>query len=634
VIKWPPPTAAQAAFLAQLKTFVDDPGKPLLAADDITGSDVGKLCLLSVGSTGLAVVVRLDTRRLPPLGPHGLRVQSDHEDLLVLITNDFPSVPPMVYVTHDRFLGTPHVLLGHWLCLYLNPHQEWHPSDTAVHVMNRLWGWFTEAVTGRFDERTALFHPVGGVQRTTPGAPTLVVREPVPGERLFSHMRLSKRNEHRLDLRGHGSDGDELLLVSLTGPLLRGTGSSLDDVRREIARAGALHPARYGKPSTRHESLGAFRPAGWERRRPPLRRRIPLHPDAFSIMLAVTAKRTPRGTPVYFVLAVPAGTRPASPRHLVCGRLPTEAADRLRDLLERLSPLAVRACHTAAVPVEWCRVSEERAEMTTRRDARTPVQTLRGANVVILGCGGLGSWIAEFIARAGASRMTLCDPSRVMGGLLVRQDFVEDDIGIAKGEALARRLRAVKDGIKIDVLPAFGMGSTIPKSDLLIDATVNRTVAAALSAVWATTSRAPLVATVATDLATCTLGLLTLTRPKSGPDPEKADRAAKDVVMARPELETFACFWRPPEPGDELNPAPGCSVPTFHGSAADLAAIAGALTRLIGGNMAAPDLAGSHLVAMPYAGHTLGHEWLPYSERPFGLDALGADAVSTDADDS
>lgn len=46
--------------------------------------------------------------------------------------------------------------------------------------MNRLWQWLADAAAGRFDPDTALYHPVGGILHHTPGAPTVVVREPVP----------------------------------------------------------------------------------------------------------------------------------------------------------------------------------------------------------------------------------------------------------------------------------------------------------------------------------------------------------------------------------------------------------------------------------------------------------------------
>ena len=312
------------------------------------------------------------------------------------------------------------------------------------------------------------------------------------------------------------------------------------------------------------------------------------------------------------MLAVPSGPGVGAKRHLICGRLPGDAADRLRALVKGLGALAVPLCDViAGLPVEWCHVSEERPEMTTRRDRKTPVQSLLGAHVVVLGCGGLGSWIAEFVVRAGARRVDVCDRSEVTGGLLVRQDYTELDIGEEKAAALARRLDSLRDDLEVHVLPGnFTLGMPIPQCDLLIDATVDQTAAAALASAWPAAKHAPLVASVATDRATATLGLLTLTRPGSGPDPETAYALAGKTVQDRGDLEPFGSFWRPPEKDEELNPAPGCSVPTFHGSAADLAVVAGALTRLIAGHLPAPDVAGTHLVAMPHAGHTAGHVWL------------------------
>ncbi len=583
--EWPPPSRAQAAFIDELRRLAADPTTPLIAAEDVTATENARRRLASLGGHGAAVVVRLDTSRLPSRSHDGLRVSPAHEDVEVLLTDGFPSVPPFVHVDHRRFAGTAHVLQGSRLCLYLDPDQEWHPRHTAVHVMTRLWNWFEQAVTGRFDERTALYHPVGGVLHRTPGTPTLVVRTALPPGRPFDRMRLLARTPNRLDALPAGGSGNELLVVSPSGPLLTGAGSTLGQLCVELARVGSPDP------------------------------------DAFVTMLAATAARTPDGSHVYFLLAVPAGHRGGS-RHLLCGRLPVDTSDALREVVRLRGPLAVGARDAAGEGIEWCRVSEERREMTTRRDSRTPVQSLRGTRAVVLGCGGLGSWIAEFIARAGAARIVLCDPRPVTGGLLVRQDYVETDIGDSKAQALERRLAAIRDDLRTAVLPMpFVTGTPIPNCDLLVDATVSRSVSAALAAAWPRSKRAPLVATVATDRASSTLGLLTVTRPGSRPDPEAADDAARDTVLGRPDLEPFACFWQDPEPGDEVNPAPGCSVPTFHGSAADLAVVAGAMTRLIGGNLAAPDLAGTHLVAMPHAGHSAGHVWLGLADGAASCDA-------------
>jgi len=586
------PTAAQAAFLARLAVFAADPANPVLAAE-VTSTDLIRAYVDVVYGGGIAIALRLDTSNLPPRERDGLRVARPYEDVFVLVPDGFPACPPFVHVAHTRFTGTPHVLEGTRLCIYLDPSQEWHPSHTAVDFMIRLWDWFCDAVTGKFDADTALFHPVGGVLHRTPGTPTVVARVPVPTDRSFGNMRLVQRSEHRLDLRSRGVPGAEVFTMSVAGPMFRGAGVTLGALCRALGSIGLPDPNGFGRPCG------------------PSARVVYPHPDAFLIRLGAAAARSRSREPVWFVLAVPSGPAIGAKRHLICGRLPGDAADRLRAVVTRVGTFAVRLCDVAGLPVEWCYVSEERPEMTARRDSKTPVQSLLGAHVVVLGCGGLGSWVAEFVARAGARRVDVCDSSQVTGGLLVRQDYVELDIGEKKAEALARRLAALRDDLDVNVLPGnFTLGMPIPRCDLLIDATVSKTVAAALAAAWPGAKHAPLVASVATDRATATLGLLTVTRPGSGPDPETVDAAAGKAVQDREDLEPFTCFWRPPEPHEEVNPAPGCSVPTFHGSAADLAVVAGALTRLIAGHLPPPDVAGTHLVAMPHAGHTCGHVWL------------------------
>ena len=98
-------------------------------------------------------------------------------------------------------------------------------------------------------------------------------------------------------------------------------------------------------------------------------------------------------------------------------------------------------------------MSEERPARTSRRDHRRPINAFTGSHVVLWGCGGIGSWAGEFLARAGVARLTLCDPAVVTGPLLVRQDFAEGDVGRSKAEALADRLRSLNDLLAVDVIP-------------------------------------------------------------------------------------------------------------------------------------------------------------------------------------
>lgn len=133
------------------------------------------------------------------------------------------------------------------------------------------------------------------------------------------------------------------------------------------------------------------------------------------------------------MLAVP---HPAGgAHHLLGGRLPATTADALRRLAKHGTAVNLDpAIINADIPIEWCNMSDERQEVTTRRDDNRPVNGFQGKTVHIWGCGSLGSWLAEF-ARAGASAIIVCDPGTVTGGLFVRQNYTEADIGQTKADA-------------------------------------------------------------------------------------------------------------------------------------------------------------------------------------------------------
>lgn len=130
---------------------------------------------------------------------------------------------------------------------------------------------------------------------------------------------------------------------------------------------------------------------------------------------------------------------------------------------------------------------------------------------------------------------------------------------------------------------------------------------------------------MATDRATSTLGLMLISRPPDGPDPERGDQAAEQAVETDSTLEPYRRFWDQPGADDELQPEPGCSVPTFHGSAADLAALAGAMLTVTARHLVAPEHAGAQLLAMPTSPLAApAHVWLPHSDTGGEvLDATG-----------
>ncbi len=320
-----------------------------------------------------------------------------------------------------------------------------------------------------------------------------------------------------------------------------------------------------------------------------------------SAMRAQVRRNPPTEQRLYFLISVPHPVGGAP--QLIGGRLGAAA---IGDLKAHASSLRQR-------PVEWCSVSDERAAVTTRRDSGTPAQGFLGAHVSLLGCGALGSWLAEFIVRAGAASILLTDRATILGGLLVRQNFTEDDIGEAKSTALARRLRQLADGIEVvdsaqalidDQIAAF------TRSDFIIDATAN--VAAAHQLALHLQEHTPIravIARVATDPSSSTRGLAVVaghgeTRPISA-----VDESAEQAVLAQPDLEDFRPFWFRRPPGNQLTPTRGCSVPTFHGAAADVAAVAGALVRILGRHRGS-SATGTHLFRLPGTGATKD-VWVP-----------------------
>lgn len=465
--------------------------------------------------------------------------------------------PPSARVTHPRFVGYPHVLGGHVLCTYLDPNREWNPDEGATGFLNRLWGWFESAAAGRFDPHTALFHAVGGFDHEDRSMPTVIVRQELDGKR--KRVSFSQRSDHRFDLQPDDHpEGLRVPVLTAPAPMPLGVGttifelaSTLDDP--DMKRGG--RPANGLRPT--HESL--------------------------YLVLAAAAKRNSPASPQPFILLVPhpAGGAP----HVLVGAVSADVADALRGGGDISDP-----------KVEWWRVSDERPSVTTRRDSTRPTASFVDSSVLLFGCGGLGSWIAEFIARAGARRIVLSDSATITGGLLVRQNFTEADLGSRKELALAERLHAINDALNVEVLSdADSEVHDFTEFDLVIDASVSLALSQALSSAGV----AVLTAQVAVDPRTASTGMV-LVRPGDCPATlAELDRRAGEIVSGDPKLEDYHSLWSPAT-HDMLVPTRGCSVPTFHGSAADLAAAAGVMVSLLGQQLLART-AGVHLFTLPHA---------------------------------
>lgn len=584
----------------------------------------------------------LNTAELPSPTADGLHFKAVEQFVLFIGPTD--DHPPTVLLEHGRFIGIPHVLSGFYLCLYLDESREWDP-DVGINgengVLDRLWDWMAKASENDFNSETALFHAVGGVPHLTPGSPTIVVRQLSKPRARVVTAYLNRRTAQRLDLEPEARTDAEPTHVPVffaDSDMPLGAGHHFLGQLLGLIRDPRLHePAFYSAappPTTsvqppRYSDLAYAPSRGYPYPQwlaalcpEPEPSRYETTPDsALFTALAASASRNPEGAPQRLIVAVP---HPAGgPHHLLALQLAPELADDLRRLVRTkataLIPYEPERINMAA-PIEWCFVSDERAEVTTRRDADRPVAALHGKTVAILGCGGLGSWISEFVVRAGSHHVVISDSGRITGGLLVRQDYVEDDIGTPKVLALRDRLKAISDSVQVDPhgrLSTSELTQLALTADLIVDATVSLKVAKQLDIIATNPERKALIAQVATDVRSGTLGYVTVNPPGGGTSMTDMDHHLRDQVRADGGLERYRYFWEEPAPGDEVVPTRGCSAPTFHGSAADLAALGAGLLTFIARHLTIP-VRGAHVMALPHSDVTPGHRYLPY--RPVATD--------------
>lgn len=118
-------------------------------------------------------------------------------------------------------------------------------------------------------------------------------------------------------------------------------------------------------------------------------------------------------------------------------------------------------------------------------------ERIRAASVVVVGVGGVGSWVAEGLARSGVGRLTLIDLDQVSESNINRQvQAVGATVGQAKVVALAARLRDIHPGCELfeveEFVDAANWPALLPAGpvDVVVDA-CDQVRAKAVMATWA-----------------------------------------------------------------------------------------------------------------------------------------------------
>jgi integrative and conjugative element protein (TIGR02256 family) len=497
----------------------------------------------------------------------------DWEPVTVHVPPRFPYVHPEVTVDHRRFAGLPHVLWVNGICLYLAAN-DWDPTRGMRGFVVQLLTWFKAIAHGTITDIEIPWHAPLTQLRTQDH---LVVRPDLPDW---------------LEDRA----GIQVLLA-----VVEATSERVYELRRWI-RPEELEPVE--PPFFVAPAVALADPVGFTYPR-----------TIFELLVSLERQGLP--TQMFDVLRLRisqfmardwSGSGAVPPDLLILG---SPAPSRYR-VASRIGHIAVwqlfgslrPTLSTVTRPVAWVNVYDQRPRIATRRDSRRPTRWLTGKRVLVLGCGALGAPAAEFCVRAGAVRATLVDDKAVSPGVLVRQPYSQRDIGRNKAEALAARLAEITPECEVtaaagDALDMFSDGDA-PAADLIIDATANRSVAAALERSRWTAAEPPpplLSLMVGHD---CERGVVTVALPgASGSGADILRRLAIDATTDEDLHDVLDDFF-PAYPRTTLfQPEPGCSDPTYVGSAADLAGLAG---QLLNDGLSVLQAAGSAALPQRWAG--------------------------------
>ena len=103
----------------------------------------------------------------------------------------------------------------------------------------------------------------------------------------------------------------------------------------------------------------------------------------------------------------------------------------------------------------------ERTELLV---GRKNLERLRDAHVIVIGMGGVGSYAAEFICRAGVGEMTIVDGDTVDLTNCNRQlPATQETVGKHKTEVMAERLMAINPSLKLNVITEFLVPDRVEK---------------------------------------------------------------------------------------------------------------------------------------------------------------------------
>lgn len=484
----------------------------------------------------------------------------EREDFILKVPPDFPFDKPVIRVAHKRFAKFPHVIWRTLLCLYQSS-IEWNPTDSLYGFFDRLLLWLKKAAMNDMDPHEGPLEPPH--YNTDFTQLPFVIRRNTPflvGETWFGLAEL-KKYPNRMEL---------VAWNDLSGEWPEETTPALVIV---LTDSMPIEFPSYGK--------GLFDELD--------NQGIDKHRVLLNLRL--TAKLTAEGEPAYIVLAIPMRRSPEGEEkfHIAVWSISPDSAhslrlaspsdkdpDQLSEIKEKLDSSTLKIIELSKV--SWCKILEDRDEILVRRDTGTPMSWFRDKKVLILGCGALGSWVAEIISRSNCKLIHLVDNSIVKPGLLVRQNFRLDDIGENKAIAIGRRLKKIShvssiEGFSIEAHKFITEDKVrFAGYDLVLDCTASSIFQMKLERDWGQFKpQSPALASLIIDgKAKSCIGVVLPNNCLESIWGAYINLKHR-LCLDGDQKEILESFYNTEKIAGELfQPEPGCSDPTFVGSTADI----------------------------------------------------------------
>ncbi len=518
----------------------------------------------------------------------------EREEFILYVPPGFPFDRPHLRVAHTRFAMFPHVTWVKTICLYQSS-VEWNPSDGLYGFFDRLKVWLGKAAINDMDPVEGPLEPPHHDTDFTQNPIVIRADAPCAAGEEWTGLAILEKHQNRTELVAWND--------------LSGEWPKQGQPAFSVILSKAM-PMEF--PTNGADLFQELEAAGMDRKR-------------IVTNLGVAALLTPEGEPIHLVLGLPMRRAiDGSQRlHIAVWTTDAERARALRSVLpENTDPeeiLSLRKDLREALMVifelsniKWCQVLEDRNEIVVRRDNGTPVAWFAGKKILILGCGALGSWVAEVIARAKPSIVHLVDNAKVKPGVLARQNFELDDIGSNKTDALARRLKAITHGCTI--VPygreAYAFVTekkeTLHDYDVVLDCTASTIFQMKLERDWGEFSgHTPSFISLIIDAQASHCLCVISPKDSSGGiwDAYLSLKIRLCIEGGHPALTT--AFYSERAVEKMFQPEPGCSEPTFIGSTADVMALASGALNIAAGSIQAKNSAvGIALSAPGVTGHS------------------------------